>query len=414
MLAAWLGGCGTMQGTSSPPAPVIEISPQPITPAPIPEAPPKPAEPPVVVTPLPAPPAVLPQPVPPAVLPPPRPIERDSRTLLLQLLPPKIVDRNGWAADIHTAFAMLRIPATKENYCASIAVIEQESGFQADPVVPGLSRIVWKEIEKRRKKYLIPKAVLDLALQKNSPDGRSYKARINALKTEREMNTLFDDMISELPDGKRLLSDYNPIRTGGPMQVSVTFAEEHVRAKPYPYPRTSSLRDEVFSRRGGVYFGIAHLLDYPAPYSQHLYRFADFNAGHYTSRNAAFQQALSHLSHRKLALDGDLLRYENGAPGTQTSATEKVLYAMAKRLRLSQVEIQHDLKQEKSTGFTQTQLYQRVFALADQQAGRSLPRELLPQIRLTGPKIQRRLTTAWFAQRVDWRYHQCLAREPAN
>lgn len=413
MLAAWLGGCAVTRETGTPPAPVSEISSLPIAPTPIPEAPPKPAEPPPAVVQPAAPTTVLPPPLPlpPPVVLPPRPVERDSRALLLQLLPPKINDRSGWAADIHGSFAALHIPVTPENFCAAIAVIEQESSFQSDPVVPGLSRIVWKEIDTRRKKYGIPKVVLDVALLKSSPDGRSYKARISALKTERQMNALFQDMIAELPDGKRLLSGYNPIRTGGPMQVSVEFAEAHVRAKPYPYPRQQSLRDEVFTRRGGVYFGIANLLDYPAPYSQHLYRFADFNAGRYSSRNAAFQRAAGKLSGSKLALDGDLLRYVDGAPSSQASATQQVLLQHSKRLEISQADVLHDLKLEKSAVFAQTRLYQRVFALAEQKTGGPLAREVMPQIKLKGPKIQRRLTTEWFAKRVDWRYRNCLARE---
>ena len=36
--------------------------------------------------------------------------------------------------------------------------------------------------------------------------------------------------------------------------------EAHVAAKPYPYPVSGSIRNEVFTRRGGMYFGIAHLL----------------------------------------------------------------------------------------------------------------------------------------------------------
>ncbi|NTV09381.1 MAG: DUF1615 domain-containing protein [Zoogloea sp.] len=359
----------------------------------------------------PPPPAVVP---PPQVVPPPSsqvyPGEREGRAMVERLIPAGVRDRQGWAADIFDAFAALRLPPSRENLCAAMAVIEQESSWQGDPTVPGLPRIVWKEIDKRRASYGIPDLVVQAALLKPSPDGRSYKKRIDTLRTEKEVSRLFEDMISEVPRGRELLGEKNPVHTGGPMQVSVDFATEQVREKRYPYPRKASLRDEVFSRRGGVYFGVAILLDYPAPYSSNVYRFADFNAGRYASRNAAFQHAVAWLAGRGLDMDGDLLRYKDGQPSNETSATQKVLAELSGRLGMGNDEIQRDLRLEKTASFSQTRLWQRVFALAERTAGRPVTHEHIPEIALKSPKIHRNLTTAWFAQRVDGRYKTCLQR----
>jgi hypothetical protein len=203
-----------------------------------------------------------------------------------------------------------------------------------------------------------------------------------------------------------LFADSNPVRTGGPMQVSIAFAEQHARARPYPYPHDASIRHEVFTRRGGVYFGVAHLLDYDAAYDRPLYRFADFNAGHYASRNAAFQQAVTRATGIALVLDGDLVRYDSDEP----SATESAVRRLARELDLTDAQIHRALERGNRADFDRTDLYEGVFALAEKRAGRALPRAVLPRIALASPKITRKLTTEWFAKRVDERYARCLAQ----
>ena len=200
------------------------------------------------------------------------------------------------------------------------------------------------------------------------------------------------------------------MRTGGPMQVSVAFAEKHAATKPYPYALSGNIRHEVFTRRGGVYFGIAHLLDYPAPYERDLYRFADFNAGQYASRNAAFQNAVVQVSGIPLVLDGDLLRYQGEQPLREPGSTELATRVLAQRLQMNEREIRRDLELAKTNAFERSELYVRMFALADRAAARRLPRAVLPQIQLQSPKITRSLTTEWFANRVQGRYDACLAR----
>jgi len=340
----------------------------------------------------------------------PRVSAAEGRALAVRLLPDGLADRAGWATDLYAPIATLDIPPTPENLCAAIAIAEQESGLRADPAVPGLPRIARKELDARRERAGVPKVALDAALALPSSNGRSYGERLDAVKTERQLSELYEDFIGRVPFGRTFLADRNPVRTGGPMQVSVAFAEAQVEAKPYPYPVTQSIRHEVFTRRGGIYFGIAHLLDYRAPYDRPIYRFADFNAGRYASRNAAFQDALTRISGVPLALDGDLLRYDAGRPSAEPGSTELAARALARRLGMSEADIRRDLELGRDEAFERSRLYGRVFALADGIGRAPAPRAVLPRIVLQSPKITRRLTTDWFARRVESRFRQCLAR----
>jgi len=340
-----------------------------------------------------------------------RPMTADEgRALIRRALPGNIHDADGWASDMFAALASLNISPSHENICAAIAVIGQESGFQVDPEVPGLGAIARKEIDRRRERAGIPRIAVDAALAVTSSNGKTYGERLDSVHTEKQLSDLYEDFIARVPFGKTLLADRNPIRTAGPMQVSVAFAEAFAAENPYPYPLTDTIRHEIFTRRGGLYFGIAHLLDYPASYASVLYRFADYNAGRYASRNAAFQKAVTQLSGIPLELDGDLLRYDNGKPSGEPGSTELALRVLARRIGLDNESIRHDLAREKDPAFEKTSLYTRVFELVDAANGRPTPRAVVPRIALQSPKITRQLTTEWFANRVDGRHRACLQR----
>lgn len=331
----------------------------------------------------------------------------DMKSRIVRFLPRQVPDKPGWANDVVTALSSQGLTVSDHNVCTVLAVAEQEATYQADPVVPGLGKIAWKEINARAAKLLIPEFMVRTALSIKSPTGKSYAARIDALRTEREMSEIFEDMIGSVPMGRQLFGNLNPVRTGGPMQVSIAFAEANARG--YPYPVKESIRHEVFTRRGGIWFGTRHIFGYPADYPDTLYRFADFNAGWYASRNAAFQAAVSRVSGKPLALDGDLVRYDSDLPGK----TELAVHSIASRVNMSKQAIHQSLLKGDSADFAQTDLYHRVFTLADQQAGKRQPRAVLPGIQLKSPKITRNLTTAWFAKRVDDREQACVRKMAA-
>src|SRR6185369_16243509 len=90
-----------------------------------------------------------------------------------------------------------------------------------------------------------------------------------------------------------------------------------------------------------------------------LYRFADFNAGRYASRNAAFQQAVSSLSGTRLEIDGDLVREGSASPSQTELAVRRLNTGLGER------EIRRDLELGTGHELEETELYRKVFELAD-------------------------------------------------
>jgi hypothetical protein len=323
-------------------------------------------------------------------------------------LPATVPDRTGWAVDLYSVFSTLGITPTREHVCAVIAVAQQESGMSVDPVIPGLAQIAWREIDRDAARADIPSPVVHEVLKLRSPNGLTYEKRIDEARTEKQLSQIYEDFTGTIPLGRALFASWNPIRTRGPMQVNVAFVHKFEAAHPYPYPLTVSLDDELFTRRGSLYFGTAHLLAYSAPYGSYLFRFADYNAGQFSSRNAAFQEALSAAAGVPLVPDGALV--VPNAPISRPSDTELLARSLAGQLKLDSAQIHAALLQDRDASFQDTDLYRRVFELAARAGAKRAPRASVPHINLQGPKLQTHLTTAWYANRVQGRYERCLTR----
>ena len=328
-----------------------------------------------------------------------------SSESIAALIPTVVADREGWANDVLAALAAIDRPADARAVCAVLAVIEQESGFRENPTVPNLGAILEREMEKRAREVagvLGPPAVRALLSAKDSGHSASFGERFRRARTERDVDRIFRDMVryyrreyptaSVLAGGaSRLLAGrglqaLNPITTAGSMQVSVRFAMQRSRASGMS---EEDVREFLYTRAGGVRFGTARLLDYEVAYDRMLYRFADFNAGYYASRNAAFQEQLARLSGRKLALDGDLLFYDDeGQALDRPSATlgAAVEVATARGWGLSAAEIRRQFEDEKRA-ISRTRRSLRRVRRATELAGVEVRPARLPELATAQPQV---------------------------
>jgi hypothetical protein len=347
-----------------------------------------------------------------------------------RLLPPTVKDRDGWADDIVVAIRMTGKVPTAERACAVIAIIGQESGFKADPPVANLPKIVRDGLdEKLAPLGLLAAPARDAILAGHAPGAtRTFGERIAGLATERDLDRFFRDVAAayrnEMPGsfavaqalsfllGKGSLAELNPVTTAGSMQVKVSFARGIGEANGL---NDDDIRELIYTRGGGVRFGTARLIGYPANYDDVVYRFADYNAGVYSARNAALQTQLTDLTGLPLVPDGDLLAWdEDGEPKDVDTRSLQALLRFGAAHGLGERTVRRDALKEKSIDFEKTATWQAVKQAWAQKHGRPAPYARLPEVALSSPKLSRPRTTAWFADSVKRRYTECRRRGAAR
>ena len=348
-------------------------------------------------------------------------------TRLIRAAEKSVIDPQGWAIDLHDVLQQHDFPQTMENICAAVAVIDQESGFVADPAVPGLGALSEKAIRGKLSKVPIGGSIALKWLENNPSPQASFMARIRNAKTERDLDLAYRalvdhagqatsmDLILKLGLLNKMIEERNEIDTAGSMQVSVKFALAEAKKRrwlPMTLDDIYGVRDHLYTRQGGMYYGVKQLLGYDTGYAQKIFRFADFNAGRYASRNAAFQQVVAALSGEKLSLDGDLLSYGKDGKALKAATTsEKAIRQAVTRHKLGLTDnaIRADLLLEKTAGFAHTRTFT---ALRDRYVATSKkppPFATIPDITLNSPKLTRGFTTRRFAESVNKRYQACMA-----
>lgn len=337
---------------------------------------------------------------------------------------PDVSRADVWALAVRDALRAAGQPVDPSHVCQVLAVIEQESGYESDPAVPGLAGMVEAGLEaevSQRLGLLGPSAMATLLDVEPEGSERTFRQRLREVTTERDVDELFQALVAH-HEGKapavakavrlvapRLQERLNPITTAGSMQVKVAYALEHPVSKGRS---PDAVRASMYEVDGGVLYGTLRLFD-TADYAEPLHRFADFNAGPYASRNAALQDQLASLTGRELAADGDLLVYDRRGRAVREQVGESHGAAMAYAVSrgLDPEHVARELTLEKSSELEQTSIWVSIQSDWSAVHGHAPPPYArVPSVTLDSPKLRGTWTTALFAERVQRRFEACLAR----
>ena len=221
-------------------------------------------------------------------------------------------ERDSWEDALEFAFEASDVKKTPENFAIVLAVIEKESSFYENP-----------ELDM---KGICEEAIKDYETNSEEASWGRWKACTTyweeaiAIKTEKDyVNSVFQkgNFISNSADfvfGLFGSDKFNPqkLTSAGPMQVNIETAMKLSREDGEIIEETQ-MYDYLFTKPEGIYYGVKNLKPILETYPPEEdlnnldFIFADYNAGLYKSRNAAFQNRINViLGVKELQEDGVL------------------------------------------------------------------------------------------------------------
>jgi hypothetical protein len=338
-------------------------------------------------------------------------------------IPETVEDRAGWARDVAAALAAAGRTTDPDSVCSVLAIVGQVSGFTAAVPLDRFGKYDFDGALVRRLGAARARLVR-AALARLPGAGGSLHTRLATARDESELDHAFRellgaawtaapaltavaDRITRFRHGLAL-AELNPVATAGAMQVSVAWAARRTATPP---ARLTGLRDRLYTRAGGLELGVARLFAADGRDPEPRFRFADYNAGLYASRNAAFQEQLASLTGAPLVLDGDLARYDRFGRRQPASATSAALgrFAAGRTPPLGGGAILRALELEKSAGLETTPAWRAVRAAWRERHGAEPRYARMPAIVAVNPRTGRENPVARFAEHVEARYRLCLA-----
>jgi hypothetical protein len=300
-------------------------------------------------------------------------------------------DLEQWMDALNRVFDELRVDCADDHFLLlTITTIQMESNVRVDPSVanPNLEQLYANRLKRFREEHVLSAQMLNWSGLDESVRAKLRKdTRQGKVRTEGDLDRYVESDLRpwllatlkkdyRLPDGLassivgRVLPD--PVHTIGPMQVDFNKAYRNARKRGEHIESARAMKrllldpDTALERglKEGVYLLWINYRFYRAllpPEEAVLYTAADYNAGEFSSRNSAFQEQLAAVTGRKLALDGDLLQYQDGTPDPARSQTEEAAAALL-QADLSPSAVRRDLLYEKDAGFSETATARKVCA----------------------------------------------------
>ena len=307
-------------------------------------------------------------------------------------------DWPDWLDALNRVFHDLRLDCDDAGFLTLVlTTIQLESGIEADPLLPNtdLAAMFSQRLEQLgNANPLVARMIQGSELNQALRDKLHADTQRGHVKRESDLVAYVQDDLRPwvrdylerqygLPDALARLTVVagipSPVHTLGPMQVNVTKAWRNARARgeavesPAAMERLLLDRDTALVR--GLTEGVYLLHQSYGFYRERLaeeeavrFAIADYNAGEFSSRNAAFQARVAELSGQELALDGDLLIYQNGWPLQEPSRTEQAVISLMDGY--GPAAVRQDLLLEKRQRFVETTTWERVCALYRERTGK--------------------------------------------